>query len=281
MAFKRIIEITGGPEGGNGVTISENYMSFEITRDRSGTPNKAEVKIYNLSDASISTIAKAKNKLIIKAGYVDEGGAKALFYGDVYTFVVTKESTERILTIEAYDGLKNIQSKFVSLSYASGITAGKIIQDLINVLAYPLNGTLPNIQNAYNNGFAFVGSACDALTKVLARIGLRWSIQNEQLTIYQNGMESIPQQLVLGYDTGLMFVQKRDRDNTVDPITPEHRKPGAYYKLTTLLFPQLLPGALVQINTPNLQGGMVIESCKMIGDNFGGKFQIEAEAQAV
>jgi hypothetical protein len=283
MAFGRIIQIESGSANQQGYLVTDNFMSFDITRDLTKNTDRAEIKIHNLSDATIALMSKAKNKIVIYAGYADEGGAKKIFQGDLYQSWITKEGTERILNISSHDGLAYTQSSNFIKSYASGISVDTVINDMVSAMGYPINGSIPITNMVYSNGYAFAGKVCDCLQKVLARAGLRYNIQNEQICIYADGTPIIPAaQLYLNYDTGLIFVEEKQRDNTVDAIKSAYRKPGTYYKVTTLIFPQIVPGAHIQIDTDAVpQTNLVIESCKLSGDNFGGKFQAEIDAKVI
>ncbi len=279
MAFNRVIEVASGPEGQPATIFSECYISFEIERNKTKTPNKANVKMYNLTDATMAKMGKRENKIIIRAGYQDEGGASALFYGDVTQSTISKDGINKVLEIEAMDGYKNIQAKNVSLSYAKGTKVTTVLNDVLNAMAYPVGGKKPVSSDIYSGGYAFIGKAQDALTQVLKKLGYKWTIQNEQIFIYQEGQGVVTYALRLAPDTGLLNISKLEQDT--DTSTKSKGKVPVCYKIETLLFPQIVPGAIVKIESTLATGNMGIESVKVTADNFGGDFKIEAEVRAV
>jgi hypothetical protein len=273
MAFNRIIEVISQPDGGSSISVTGLRIRFNIERNKTSTPNKANIDIYNLSDDTANKMAKSKNKIILKAGYADEGGLFSLFYGTLNNSVITKDGTEKILQIEAHDGLKNIQQKNANLSYSGGTRASVILDDILNILAYPLGGKKPTLNEVYSGGFAFIGKAKDALTQVLKRFGYKWTIQNEQIIIYKDGESPIPAGLLLKKDTGLLSIAKLE--DVAD------KKTVGKYIATSLLFPQLVPGAQIKVESTLVSGAMFVESVKAVGDNFDGDFQMESEVRAV
>ncbi len=277
MAFKRIIEISSGPEGGIGRKVTENYMSFEIERSLTSSVNKAKVKIYNLSQETVAAMGKAGNKLVISAGYEDEGGAAALFFGDINKVTTEQKGVDKVLEMEAFDGQKAVQGKNVVLSFTKGTPTQTVLNTILGVLALPLGSVIPPITSVYSGGYCYAGKAVGALTQVLAREGLKWSIQNEALVVYKDGEIFTPTTLKLTADSGLLSVAPVDQ--TPGPGTGKKVIKGTSYKFEALLFPQLLPGAQVFIQSTVVIGAVVVQAVKLRGDNRTGDFKCECEAK--
>jgi hypothetical protein len=213
MAFNQLIEIISGPEGGTATSVTNLYMSFEVERNKTNTPNKANVSIYNLSPNTMTKMESNKNKLIIRAGYDDETGLTTLFNGDVTKSERKKEGTEQVLEIEAMDGYKNIQSQNVSISYKSGTKTTTILRDILAAMAYPVAGGIPTSSDSYTGGFQYIGKAKDALTVVLKKIGYKWTIQNDQILIFKEiGGGSVVTGLLITPSTGLLSIEKLEQD---------------------------------------------------------------------
>lgn len=277
MAFKRYIEISAGPADGIGRTVVDNYMGFEI--EKSLGPkwiNKAIVQIYNLSDNTANIMGAAKNKLIVKTGYSDEG-VQAIFFGDVHKSKIYKEGPNKILEIEAYDGQK-AQSKSIALSYTEGTSASVILDAILAKLAYPVKNK-PKLNDVYQNAYSFSGNAYDALKKVLAKSGYLCSIQNEAIIIYKQGEAVVNTGLYLSADTGLIQADVVDEivGFLIDDDALPDRK-GSKLKIKSLIYPQLYPGAQITVAKGLSEGPYRIKTVKMIGDNFGGDYFAEMEA---
>jgi len=277
MAFQRVIEITAGPSGGDGVTITENYMSFEIEKALGKKyVNKAVVKIYNLTENTMNWMGAAKNKLIVKTGYADEGGPISVFFGDVHKSRIYTDGMNKVLEIEAYDG-QSIQNKNILLSYAENVKASVILDAILTKLAYPVKNK-PVLTDIYQGGFSCVGNALKILDGVLAKAGYARTIQNAEIHIYKKGETVINTGLYLSPDTGLLNIEIGDE--IVSVLKDEDSLPdfkGSKLKLTTLIFPQLYPGAQVTVARGDSEGPYKINSVKMEGDNFGGAYKADLE----
>lgn len=285
MAFKRLIEIVSGPEGRGALSVDSLYMSFDIEKNKTGTPNKARIKIYNLTDVSAAKMGSNRNKIIVRAGYGDENGLASIYFGDVIKSNTYKDGVNKVLEIEAYDGYKNIQEKNLSVSYSKGTKTTVILKDILTVLSYPLGNKIPATDDSYTSGFSFIGKAQDALTMVLKKIGYRWTIQNEQILIYQIGTSgAVTTGLLLTPSTGLLSIERQEQD--IDSTGKGKEKSSVtgvplYYTIKTLLFPQIIPGAYIKIESSIYNGTASVESAKITGDNFSQDFLVEAEIKGV
>jgi len=285
MSFQRIIEISAGPSGGEGVTITDNYMSFEIEKASSKGSNKASVQIYNLSDSAMNAMGAAKNKLCVKTGYKDEGGPVAIFFGDVNRSRKYKEGDDVILEIEAFDG-QSIYDKNYALSCTEGVGANVVLDKILEKLAYPVENR-PKLTSIYNNGYSDSGNALRQLTKVLTRENYKWMIQNAAIYIYKVGEAVTKTGLYLCSDTGLIDIEiidesvpKKNKKGSTS-VKDEDELPdykGAKIKIKSLIHPQLYPGCEVTVAQGDSEGPFKITSVKMAGDNFGGDYFANMEA---
>ncbi len=277
MAFKRLIEIIIGPEGSLGTKFTNLRMSFNVFKTKKESTNKAEIKLYNTTLDNATKILKAEYKVIVRAGYEDEG-LKSLFFGSIKYATITKNSVDRIINIEAYDGIINYQTANISISYVGGTPALNILNDLITAFGIPLANpiTAPTLQ--YANGYSFAGKVKDALTEVTNYMGKTWTIQNEQLLILSEDEVVQRTGLRLSKDTGLvgtptLLEDADDKQNKSD--IPKR------YKLKTLMFPQLVPGSEIVLNSFQASGTFKVESAQFSGDNFDGDFLTTLEVRAV
>lgn len=280
MAYNRQISMTLGPEGGIGKKFFNLRMAFVINKSNKGTSNKCTCRIYNLMKQTATLSAKVGNTIIVDAGYQDEG-TRSLFFGVIKRSKTSKSSTDRITEIEAYDGIKNIQEKTVSLSFAPGTLVKTIVDILVSQFAVARGNPyiIPNKQ--YANGYAFVGLAKDALTEVLDYIDRVWTIQNEQIYIIEEGEAVNRTGLVLSKETGLIGNPEllEDADDDVEQPT-EIAFTKKRYRVKSLLFPQLTPGSDIILKSPEANGTFTIENAEFVGDNFGGDFMCTMEVVA-
>lgn len=285
MAFGRIIEVLIGPPGQTGLKIDGLRMTFDIEKDSKPTPNKASLKIFNMSKDNAKAVAKAGNSLVINAGYADEmvGG---LFFGDIITAWPHRDGSDYILEIDALDGIKDLQAKTIALSYSEGTVVADVANQILNVMAMAVKGKEKlDTTITYPTGYTFIGKAKDALTEVLRRLGLKFSVQNGIIYIIKDDEGADQTGLLLTTSTGLLVSPEILQDNSQQVGTttqsPTATKPAPApnrWKLRTLMFPQIVPGAYVQVQSPVVETTLLIEKAKYAGDNWDGPFTIEAEA---
>ena len=274
MAFGRQIELAIGPAGGTGTLITDLRVEFEVTKTRAASPNKATVRIYNLSEATLQAVNQAGLHMILKAGYADEGGPSNIFFGDTVRATLQKEPPNRVLEIEAMDGYSKMAQQNFSASFAPGVSEMDVFNAIQTALGYPLAGPLPPFNGTFPRGYAFSGKAKEALTQFLKRYEVSWSVQNEQLVLSIPGETSVKTGLMLSLDSGLLRLPEK-----IEESAKKSGRRGNRYKLSTLLFPQLSPGAEVVVNAGDVQNVvMVLDSCEYVGDNYGGDFRIVSEA---
>jgi hypothetical protein len=85
--------------------------------------------------------------------------------------------------------------------------------------------------------------------------------------------------LKLTPETGLINIARLEQDETAKSI--KKGTAGTNYSIKTLLFPQMIPGAIIYVESSLTKGNMIIQSIKMTGSNFDGDFKVEAEVKAV
>lgn len=272
MAFNRQIELQIGKPGEIGLLIKDLRISFSVEKTDTESANTAIIQIYNLTDDTIKRINRAGNILILRAGYEDEG-IKTLFFGTVINSTDMKTGTERILEIQVADGVENIQDKNLTISYRAGTTVQKIFNDLILLFGLPLTNIGFSLSGQYVNGWSFCGKIKDAITEVLDKAGLSWTVQNNQLVVIESGKSVERTGLFLTPDTGLLDSPEIlvDTDNTPT------EEPPARYKIRSLLFPQLFPGVDFKLKSKNVSGNFKVETAKFSGDNYEGDFICELE----
>ena len=273
MAFNRLIELQIGIPGEIGIVIKDLRISFNVEKTDTESANKAEIQIYNLTDDTSNKIGKAGNFVIIKAGYIDEG-INNLFFGNVTYSLSKKAGTEKILQIQAVDGVNNIQDINITVTYNAGTTIQKIFNDMVLLYGLPLTNTNLILPGQYVNGYSFTGKVKDALSQVLGRLNLSWTIQNNQLVVIESDKAIERTGLLISPNTGLIG----SPEILIDTDTEPTEEPPVKYKIKCLLFPQLFPGVEFKLQSEKVNGTFKIETAKFTGDNYEGDFICELEA---
>jgi len=279
VAFKRVVEVTVGPKNGTGFEISNLRIEFKIEKSDSPDPNKGTVKIYNLSNETHDKVILADNHITLKAGYEDETVASICF-GDVLKGYRETSGMDRITVIDIYDGRIALMSCNVSVSYTKDTAASTVVQAFLDAIGLAYKG-VENVPSGakYPHGYTFTGMATDGLKEVLNREGLTFTVQNEMVYILKPDQPVETMGLELNTRSGLLTTPQPVSDKTEeDDIEAE---PSGKWKFSTLLFPELVPGAGCSVKSSTLDGTVKITKATYLGDNWTGEFRIDIEAEEV
>ena len=117
--------------------------------------------------------------------------------------------------------------------------------------------------------------ATDGLKQVLNKVGLTYTIQNEMLYIKGPDQSIDNLGLRLTKDTGLLtlptHISDKTDSSTIDQTTSNK------WKFNTMLFPQLMPGAVCKVESSTLNANIMIEEATFKGTNFDGDFIVEVK----
>jgi hypothetical protein len=279
MAFKRVVEVIVGPKNGSGFQITDLRIEFKIEKSDTTDPNKGSVKIYNLSNETHNQIAVADNHITLRAGYEDETVATICF-GDVLRGERHRDGMNRITELEIYDSRISMMSGNVSVSYAKDTSALTVAQAFLDAIGLAYKGT-ENIPSGekYEHGYSYIGMATDGLKEVLNRYDLTYTVQNEMLYILKADQAAETVGLELTPKSGLLTTPQYVTDKTEeDDIKAE---PLGRWKFSTMLFPELVPGAACVVRSSTLEGTVKIANATYLGDNWTGEFRIDIEAVEV
>lgn len=272
--FNRIVSVSLK----SGFSSDELFISFNVQKTAKEQSNTATVTIANLSANTRNSIKEIDDVLTLSAGYQEDTGAKVIFVGDVVRIKHNINPPDIITEIECGDGVKTLRETRGSVSFKDGTPADNVLKDLTGKLGLPLREIPEGLSDQYVQGFSHAGSVRDAINKVTDRLGLEWSVQNEEIQIIKKNEPSKGSPIDISFATGLLeFPEKLDnlRDNLVDVQPP----PGI--RIKTLLNPDYVPGRKVFLKEGEFPGIYRIERVTHSGDNKDGEFISELEASQV
>jgi hypothetical protein len=121
-----------------------------------------------------------------------------------------------------------------------------------------------------------MGMATDGLKDVLNRHQLVYTVQNEMVYILKPDQPAETVGLELTPKSGLLTTPQAVSDKTEeDDVEVE---PTGKWKFSTLLFPELVPGAACVVHSSTLDGTVKISTAVYEGGNWTGDFKIDIEA---
>lgn len=249
LQYLRSLSLVVADSTGEGIDLSQFRVRFEVRRGDTQTPNSCDVRVYNLSDKTAATIRNEFTQIAIQAGY---GGDLNLIFRGVITQTRRgrEDQLDGHLDITAADGDEAYNYAPIALSLAAGAKPADEIEGIFKSMASPALGALgpPKQQitkghigqvsaNGALRGRVYFGLARDALRKFARTHELKWSIQDGQLTMINNGYYIPGDPVVITPRNGLIGV-------------PEQTERGLYMRV--LLNPQIKIGQLIKLDSTDV-----------------------------
>jgi len=125
------------------------------------------------------------------------------------------------------------------------------------------------VNDSFANGFSFNGMAKDVMDKMTARLGLEWSIQNNEVQTLIEGGDNGSEVALLTPATGLI--------GTPEPVTDVTVSEKAGWKVRALLQPKAEPGSLIALDSDIVKGVFKISSVTHLGDTYANPWESTME----
>lgn len=274
--FGRVVFLQAGT-----VALSGLRIAFTVERSTKQEPNPATVQVYNLAEDTRTKLSREKGAaLALSAGY--QGTAALLFSGDIRLVSHAKQGPDWVTTATCGDGARAYRNSFASASFGQGTPVETVVRALAsalgvgpgNVDAVLAQGGFRRGLSQYSGGYTVHGPAQEELSRVLAALGLEWSIQDGQLQLLRPA-QVLPGQAVL--------VSSRTRNLIGSPeyASPDKQRGPPTLKARMLLNSAVKPGVLVQVESTQVNGLFKVEKCVHAGDTHGPEWITEIEGKAV
>lgn len=249
-------------------------VAFDVERSTRSTPNRATVRIWNLSADSRAIVEGARGSLVtLSAGYGDEraeifrgtllrasAARRERLAGPVST---SRDGADLVTVVEASDGGLEYRRARISRAYEAGVHVTTVLRDCAAALELG-EGNLREVealaqleggQTTYAEGTVLAGQAARELTRILRTFGLRWSIQHGAVQVVRRGAALQSQAVRLSAATGLVG-------------EPEVGT-GGRVRVRSLLNPELWPGRRVVLESERARGQMTVRGITLEGDSHG------------
>lgn len=233
--------------GGNGqlLDLSDLHVQFHVYQAETSIPNWATIRVFNLSDATLSRVQGEFQYIHLAVGY--GGNVATLFKGQIRQFNAGRRvnATDTFIDFVCQDGDEGYNWSFVNQTLAAGWT-----YDDVRGVAHKAFGeydltpgyqdTLPGVK--FPRGKVLYGAARDHMDSITDNTGISWSIFNGNLVgVKLTG--SLPQEAIsLTPSTGLINLPQQ----TVDGIT-----------LRCLINPKIRYGSLIHLDNQDIQTASV------------------------
>lgn len=264
----------------NGLEIEQLRVEFKIEKNLEAKPNTSEITITNLGPDSRKAICEKPQIVRLDAGYSKDAGARHVYTGDLRHGYSKQENTEWLTVLQCGDGSRAYASARVNRSYGPRTSVLTVLRDA----ATSLNLVLPRnvevsaeLQRQFTKGYQLYGQAADELARLLAPFGYSWSIQDGRLQVLKDEETRADRAYLISVKTGLLGSPEFQTPSAAD----NKKGRAATLSFRTQLYPQLTPGAKVDVQAEAIKGTFRIEKVTHTGDSHGDAWQTDVEAKPV
>ncbi|KLF56390.1 hypothetical protein YA36_14280 [Klebsiella aerogenes] len=302
--FLRTAELIVGKPSGEAVSIRDLRFEFDIQKTSSRTANKCNLKVYNASPSTISMMETVNNLVILKAGYEKDIGVVTIFTGTVCRSLTYQDGADVLTEMELRDSVIPLRDAKISASQKPNTSALSVLKLIASNFGMPLKIGVNITDKQYVSGFAFNGTASDAMDRVCNFLGLEWSAQDGELQIIKKGGVYADTAVVLSKDTGMIGYPRREAKtmteksaakegikygqkgvirSVIDVEDPTAKMKDRVtlevqgYRVQSLLNPAIYPGAYVKLISRGIDGEFFrVEEARYNGDTHGQAWGVEA-----
>lgn len=260
--------------------ITQLHVEFRIAKSITKEPNKAEIKVYNLTASQRGELEKNRNrmgslanpiKLEFEAGYKDK--TSVIFSGNIRTIYSERQGADIITTFASADGIAQVRLARVSFS----VKKGTGILDTVKQIAKKGDLSIGNLEKAitsasisslgstFPEGTTIDGSAYDELQRIVESAGFEVSMQNGVLQFKPQGKAVGGELLDLASDSGLI-------DSPTVEVNQDPGKPAKgekYVRAKALIVPGLFPGRGVRLKSEGFNGDYEVVTVEYQGQLAG------------
>lgn len=253
-------------------------VQFKIERNNVQEPNKAEVSIWNLGEASRAAIQKKGAACVIEAGYINN--LFQIFSGQLYFANHVKQGVDWVTTFQLGDSIQEYSRARINESFKPGTTIGDVLKRVAescgigmgNVVEEINKGNFRGALTEFTKGVVVSGASKDIMAELTQLTGHEWSIQDGHIQMLRDGQATDEDAVKLSMETGLIGSPEFAEDKK-----DKHQ----YVKARSLLQGTLKPGRLVLINSRQVNGYFKVEQATHTGDTWGTDWYTDIEAVAV
>lgn len=286
--FDRQIRLGIGPNGGTGFEVGGSYkngvplhIKFSIEKAEVESPNTGKITVWNLSPEHRAMLDMKDYCAVVRAGY--GSNISQVFTGAITNVTTTFEGADTVSEIEAYDGRLELRDTNVSVSYAKNTKPQVIYADIASKMGTPmlLSPKVTEGMKKLTNGFSFVGTGKDALSRLCKFDKSEWTIQDGTLQLSKPGEPISYQCFELSPSSGLIGSPKRtaiSASNADKDISTTAKSETAQigWEVTYLMNLGIGVNSYVHLSSKLVSGYFRVQKISIEGDNYEGDFQCRA-----
>lgn len=277
--------IIGDYKTGNGLLVKDLQVTFDISKstNNKNRTNSASIEVYNLSEESLKILDTDYPAAVFSVGYLDTGGIKRLFSGQVTNVSTRKSGTDIVTQIQMGSGYTALNHDTLS----DVVPPGNNVQDAIEKLRKAIgadrgvyNGA--NLNNEIIYGYPLSGTPKEMLDELAEKYQLDWQLDDGVLYVHDNDRAATEQfQLayVISPFTGLIERPYRVSGDKRRSKKDKVKKPGVQMKI--LLNPEIKAGDIIRIDEGLLKGWYKVDSLRHTGSWRGENWYTEIKGSSL
>lgn len=225
---------------------SEIDLEFSTAFDDDTAADEAEIIVYNLTDATINSLA-TNAKITITAGYKSDTGV--IFSGFITSKKTTRDGVDKVTTIRAIDDLTRLNKDVESISYAAGTKASYILKDLCGRVGLPIAVFKVARDYTYTDDTTVDGSLADDIKQYATVCGVSAYVCKSKIYVrpLKDGDNT---RFVLSADTGLLSVAEFEEESD----TEEFKDVVKGFDIECLLQHRMQTASIIELNSLDYRG---------------------------
>lgn len=261
--------IVGDYQTGEALEITDLQVTFDISKspDNKKRTNSASIEIYNLSDEHVKLLDTDYPAAVFEAGYLDTGGPKRLFSGQVTHVSTRKSGTDRITQVTMGSGYTELNHQLLSEFVPEGQDPKVVVQRFVKAIGADrgvVSGT--NLNNPIIGGYPLSGTPKDMMDEFCEKYACEWQLDDGVVYVHDKGRpndENFDLAYVISKYTGLIETPYRVSGDRQRSKKDNVKKPGVQMKI--LLNPDIRAGDIIYLEDTLITGWLKVESLRHSG----------------
>lgn len=292
--------------------VSALDLEFKVLATLKPEPNKCTLTLWNVNADHRAQLLKrnrpnpASNKLVgvpvqLEAGYTNN--TSVIFSGDLREVSSQRDGVDWKTVLSGDDGGRAYrEARFPSggLSFRKGASIGNILKQCCDAMGIGIGNAADFETTAQISGFGstlpgpmvFDGAVAKGVDRLLASVGLTWSVQRGSLQLRKKGAALDMAAINLSPSTGLLGSPDACMDSSVSLGNPQQlaaaaklatKKPKPFnpsvIKIKSMMIPGMIPGRKIVLDSANFSGGFYLTECLYVGQSWSNDWHIESVAR--